>query len=615
MDDISAPASWMGEYQLLDKHQAGTLGMLAAPSELQVEAGYGQITLRWHEVADAFGYTVFRAESPDGPFAWVDHGGGDNLTTVPGPVYVDTTIEPLKPYWYAVSSMRAPGLPGGPLSQAVQAQALAGGVGTVAIHVEVGRPAQPIQPIWSMLGSEHLSYLFESASLGGIPIGEDLHAALVVAKSELGTEYVRAHGVFLDDLEILTPTDDAALAFHFDKVDAMYDTILDLGLKPVVELSFMLQPLAHDPSLTVFTYQGGISKPKHWERWAELVEAFCRHLVGRYGLEVVRTWAFEVWNEPNLEAFWKHSFDDYMTLYAVSVKAVKGVDPRLRVGGPATAATGWIAEFLGTLEHQGLPLDFLSTHLYGSPPSDLRPLLAAYGFTDADIWWTEWGVTPTHFSSINDSVFGAPFLLHGMKRTQGRAEYLAYWVVSDQFEELGRADRLFHGGFGLLTVGHLKKPRFWAMKLLNDLGPDSVAVEMTGDGAASLVEALATKKPDGTIEVLVWNGTLNQAQYRGCALLDRVLDIHLTGIDQPAYRVRLARIDEDHSNLVGKVDPTLIWPTEEQWRQLRDKDMLDEITVADRVSCPDETFTYRVTLPMPGVLRLRMEPITTTTAR
>jgi xylan 1,4-beta-xylosidase len=611
MDDFSV-ASWMGEYTLSGQQDERELvGVLPAPSQLQLEAGLGQITLRWHEVAGAFGYTVFRAESPEGPFVWVDHGGGDNLTAVPGPTYVDTTIEPSKRYWYAIASMRAPGSPAGPLSQSVDGQALEGGVGVVVVHVAVGRAAVPIQPIWSMLGSEHLSFLFEQATLGGIPIGEDLHQALAMAKKELGTEYVRAHGVFLDDLEIMSKPAAATESFHFDKIDAMYDTILGLGLKPVVELSFMLQELADDPSLTVFTYHGGISKPQHWDRWAELVRAFCQHLVDRYGLEVIRTWGFEVWNEPNLEAFWKHSFDDYMMMYAVSTKAVKGVDSLLRVGGPATAATGWIAEFLETLQNQGLPLDFLSTHLYGSPPSDLRPLLAAYGFPKADIWWTEWGVTPTHFSAINDSVFGASFMLHGMKRTQGRADYLAYWVVSDQFEELGRADRLFHGGFGLLTVGHLRKPRFWAMKLLNDLGTDSLAVEMTGDGAASLVEALATKKPDGTVDVLVWNGTLNQAQYEGCAALDRVVEINLTGLDRPAYRVQLARIDEYHSNIGGQADPGLIWPTEEEWCQLREKDVLDETMIADGVQCPDQTFSHRVTLPMPGVLRLRMEPTTT----
>jgi xylan 1,4-beta-xylosidase len=45
-----------------------------------------------------------------------------------------------------------------------------------------------------------------------------------------------------------------------------------------------------------------------------------------------------------------------------------------------------------------------------------------------EVWWTESGVTPTHFLAINDSVFSATLLLHGMQSAQGRAGALAYRV-------------------------------------------------------------------------------------------------------------------------------------------------------------------------------------------
>ena len=93
----------------------------------------------------------------------------------------------------------------------------------------------------------------------------------------------------------------------------------------------------------------------------------------------------------------------------------------------------------------------------------------------------------------------------------GRIEALSYWVISDRFEELGRPPALLHGGFGLRTVGNLRKPRWWALELLERLGA-RLGVTVTGDGGGSLVEAVAARRDDGTVGVLVWNGTLHQTK-------------------------------------------------------------------------------------------------------
>lgn len=194
-----------------------------------------------------------------------------------------------------------------------------------------------------------------------------------------------------------------------------------------------------------------------------------QHLVERYGLDEVLGWDFEVWNEANLEVFWSGTKAEWMRLYDVSAAAVKAVDQRLAVGGPSSAAAGWVDDLLAHAASVGSPVDFVTTHTYGSPPLDVRASLERHGFGDARILWTEWGVTPTHFNPINDSLFSGVFLLRGMKSAAGRVDALAYWVASDHFEELGRPPRLLHGGFGLQTVGGLPKPRFHAMSLLSRL--------------------------------------------------------------------------------------------------------------------------------------------------
>ena len=141
----------------------------------------------------------------------------------------------------------------------------------------------------------------------------------------------------------------------------------------------MPRELAADPEATVFEYGAGISVPHDWEAWGALCRDLAEHLVERYGIDEVAHWGFEVWNEANLEVFWTGTRDEYFLLYDLAVEAVKSVDARLLVGGPATAAAGWIPDFLDHVVETGAPLDFLTTHTYGNLPLDVRESLRVRG--------------------------------------------------------------------------------------------------------------------------------------------------------------------------------------------------------------------------------------------
>ena len=209
-------------------------------------------------------------------------------------------------------------------------------------------------------------------------------------------------------------------------------------------------------------------------------------------------------------------------------------------------------------------------------------MLERHGRPGTPIWWTEWGVTPTHFNEVSDAVFAGVFLARGMLSAMGRIEALAYWVVSDHFEELGRPPELLHGGFGLRTVGELRKPRWWALAMLERLGETRLPVTYDGDGGGSLVEAVAARADDGTHAVALWNLTLDQNRAAGSDALARDVDVELTGLAPgSAYDVTHERVDQDHSNVAaawGRLrDEGQAWPTEEQWAQLRETDRLEEI--------------------------------------
>ena len=308
--------------------------------------------------------------------------------------------------------------------------------------------------------------------------------------------------------------------------------------------------------------------------------------------------------------FWSGTPEEYFRLYDVSAGAVKAVHPDLRVGGPSSAAAGWIGELLGHLNGSDLPLDFLSTHVYGNVPLDLRPVLASFGRAGTPIWWTEWGTTPTHFHHVGDTIFAAAFLLRGMASALGRIEALSHWVASDHFEELGRAPELFHGGFGLLSVGNLRKPRYWAMALLARLGRSRLAVDVRGDGAGGLVEALAARHDDGRTGIAVWNVTLDQSKIAGDPLLDRVIRVRVAAPPRATYTVRHYRIDEGHSNVVAaweRMRGGAPWPDDAQWAALRELNTLDEPgPPRQQAAGADGVLELAFELPMPAVSYLEL---------
>jgi xylan 1,4-beta-xylosidase len=556
---------------------------LPPPEHVWAVRGRGQVTIDWSPVSGAAGYLVHRSANADGPFEPIDQASGDLLAVPLGP-YLDTTGPPDGEAWYAVSSVSTIEAEGGALSPPVVSQAGAMD-GAVAIRVDaghvLGRLGRPWRPI---IGSEHLALLLRGPGPGGRDVGAELAEAFRIVNRELGVEAVRAHAILDDSLGVYRDSGDGPV-HDFPRVDEVMDRLLETGLRPIVELSFMPRDLAADPDATVFDFAGIISPPRDYERWADLVRDLVTHLADRYGREQVRGWAFEVWNEPNLCLFWSAAESDYLRLYEASVRAVKSVDPTFRVGGPATAAAGWIDDLLEHCRVNNLPLDFLSTHTYGMPPLDLRPIAARFGRPDLPLWWTEWGVSSHHGALINDSAWAAPLVARGMRSAAGRVEALAYWVASDHFVELGEAPALFHGGFGLLTIGNLRKPRFWAIAILERLAENELASEIDGDGAGSLVETWASADPDGRIAVAVWNGTLDQSKADGSEALDRRVTLEVRGLQPGTYEIRHDRVDARHSNIIatwerlGRPD----WPDDAGWTRLRAADRLEALETPPQV--------------------------------
>jgi xylan 1,4-beta-xylosidase len=221
-----------------------------------------------------------------------------------------------------------------------------------------------------------------------LTLRDDWRQHLKMAVHDLGLQGVRYHGLFDDDQG---PVVTAPGVYNFTLLDSTWDYMTSLGVKPIVELSFMPAwiagcawtgkvggPTSSSPTITVnptakpctaghFRYKGISAPPANgdYEPWYDLVKATVSHAVERYGVEEIRSWSFEVWNE-----LWGMPFrgGDYMRLYNASAHAVKAVDSQIRVGGPATAQLGDVPEFVAACKEMNAPFDFVSTHHYPTDP-------------------------------------------------------------------------------------------------------------------------------------------------------------------------------------------------------------------------------------------------------
>lgn len=365
---------------------------------------------------------------------------------------------------------------------------------------------------------DHFFDLSVGSDYPGTLIRGDSQAQLKLVVDELGFLYIRFHAIFHDVLGTVR-IENGKTVYNWTKIDELYGDLLARHIKPFVELGFTPKALATSQN-SIFYWKGNTSHPDP-AGWHDLVEAFIRHLEARYGQDEVRTWYFEVWNEPNLSGFFEGGDRDaYFALYDATAKTIKSVDPALRVGGPATAGAAWVPEFLAHVKQSGAGVDFVTTHTYGvkgrfldeygkeddelDPSPDaivgdvrrVRAQIAASPFPDLPLYFSEWSTSYAPRDPIHDSYISAPYILTKLKACRGLAQGMSYWTYTDLFEEPGPPTAPFQGGFGLLNPAGIRKAAFFAYKYLHALQGDSIA---TGDPQASL----ATQ--DGSFAAVIWD--------------------------------------------------------------------------------------------------------------
>ncbi len=473
-----------------------------------------------------------------------------------------------------------------------------------SVAIDAHAPGRPFPHFWEQTFGSGRAIL---------TLRESYRSDLREVKKVTEFRYVRFHNILHDEVGVYDEDEQGRPIYNFAYVDQIYDGLLQNGVRPFVEISFMPKKLALRQDVHPFWYKQIVSPPKDYKKWDDLIRALAQHMVDRYGIDEVANWYFEVWNEPNID-FWSGDPKQatYFELYDHTARALKAVSPRLRVGGPATSSAHWIDAFLQHTEAENVPTDFISSHGYGDDstedlfgttekiPMDRRVCLAIKKVHDEiaasarptlPLMWTEWNVPSFGPRNARDTEYVGAALADDIRQCDGLVDMMSFWTFSDVFEENGPKHEPFDGGFGLIALGGVKKPSYTAFALLHKLGTERVLQESPN--------VLVTRRSDGTLVIAAWNLVDPGAQGS-----QREVDIEfeVRGVPQGSP-VLVSRADSEHGNTLAayKSMGSPLYPTQAQVRALNG--------VAETASSQEfhlSKGSLRLRIPVNGVVLLEV---------
>jgi xylan 1,4-beta-xylosidase len=470
------------------------------------------------------------------------------------------------------------------------------------IVVDAAAPAHPFPHYWeNMFGSGRAI----------LSLRESYRQDLRAVQQITDFKYVRFHAILNDEVGVYDEDAQGHPVYNFSYMDQIYDGLLANGVKPFIELSFMPNKLAASPVFQAFWYKPDVSPPKDWQRWEDLITAFARHLVERYGVDEVSSWYFEVWNEPNID-FWagKPAQSTYWQLYDHAAFAIKKVNSRLRVGGPATAQAAWVDAFIEHCTRQKVPVDFVSTHVYGNDGAKdvfgtnedisrdqmvcravakVHDQIRASSQPRLPLIWSEFNASYKNETEVTDSLYMGPWLAGTVRQCDGLVDMMSYWTFSDVFEEQGVVKTPFYGGFGLLAEDGIPKPAYWAFAFLHKLGNQRLDLNSNS--------ALLTRTPSGSLVMALWNYA--PPGQSGPA---RTFTVQFQNND--AKSVRLWRLDAGHGDYHRSYEQmgSPAYPTSTRLQQLR-----EAAAGSTPETLPLNNGELKLTLPAPGLIVMELK--------
>jgi xylan 1,4-beta-xylosidase len=535
---------------------------------------------------------------------------------------------------------------------------------SVNIQAHFDQPDGQLPPVWNYFGYDEPNYTYS-------PNGKKLLGEL--AASNAAPIYIRTHNLFTTgdgsaslkwgSTNVYTEDSFGHPIYSWDILDRIFDTFHAAGVKPLVELGFMPkalsthpEPYRHDfPQGKVGDiYSGWAYPPNDYQKWSELVFQVVHHLRQRYGDPEVKTWLWEVWNEPDI-GYWKGTSEEFFKLYDFSVDAVLRALPEARIGGPDSTGPGndraatFLLAFLQHCAHEknyangkvGSHLDFISFHPKGSPTWQAdhvqmgisRQLAAIQRGFRIVASFPELKQTPIILGESdpegcaacsaeknpqnlyrNGPLYGAYTVevLNNILALARQEHVNLLGVVTWAFEF---EDQPYFAGFRELATNGVDKPVLNAFRMLGLLSNERVKVtssaglateDVVRDGVrvAPDVNAIAARK-DREIEILVWNYHDDDVPFP-----DAPINLLISGLPTSAKRplVEHFRVDSNHS------DSFAAWkemgspqsPSESAYKSLESAGQLQTLTSPAWIDAKQGSAELQFTLPRQGLSLVRL---------
>ncbi len=353
---------------------------------------------------------------------------------------------------------------------------------------------------------EHTFKTFTSVGRAKEILFADVQNMLTELQRDVGYEFIKFHGLLSDDMLVYEEDENGDPRYSFVYVDKVLDFLISIGLKPLLELSFMPSALADENSRSVYSSPFYIGMPKDMKKWTGLIEALTNHLIDRYGMRTVRTWLFCVWNEPDTSTslFGFENDEDFYRLYLETYSTVKNINKAFRFGSPSLIVTYntnriWLTRFINWCKENSCVPDFMNVHFYDNDFSDdslhqhrpahpahsrlnmdpnsfkkcitdIKKLFSELEINELPVYLTEWNLTVSHRNLLNDTCFKSCYLAKNLLENYDDLDSFGYWVLTDMIEETQPSKEEFHGGLGLFTYDGIKKPHYYAFEFINRMG-------------------------------------------------------------------------------------------------------------------------------------------------
>jgi xylan 1,4-beta-xylosidase len=533
------------------------------------------------------------------------------------------------------------------------------------IKIDLNKKIAPMQPAWAWFGYDEPNYTYmkdgkkllsEIAELSPVPVYVRAHNLLTTGDGKAALKWGSTNAY----------TEDANgnPIYNWTIIDSIFDTYIKRGMKPLAEIGFMPQALSVKPDPYRHTWQPGrpygeiytgwAFPPNDYKKWADLVHAWVKHSVDRYGKKEVESWYWELWNEPNI-GYWKGTVQEYCKLYDYTADAVKRALPTAKVGGPHSTGPSWdVAErFLKTfLNHCardtnaatgkiGAPLDFIAFHAKGAPrvvqghvrmgianqmrdiskgfeivanTPEYKHLPIVIGESDPE-GCAACGMATnpenayrngTMYSSYTAASFARKYLL----ADHFKVNFLGAVSWSFEFE-----DQPWFYGFRDLATNGVDKPVLNVFRMFGMMKGDRVAVESNRMYEVFAVRDSGVRKPQTDIgaiaakeknaaTIMIWN-------YHDEDLPGKVetVDLRIQGVPAKTVKLHEYRIDSANSNSyeVWKSMGSPQQPTKEQIGVLEKAGKLKKTNTVNSAAVGKNGFEISTKVPRQGIVFYKIE--------